>query len=233
MPLLVDLASAAGQLKRIELYMSHPLPNSPEALDRILQVSRETKDRLKIYVALLEKWQKSQNLVAPSTLGSIWSRHIADSAQALAALPDARRWADLGSGAGFPGLVTAILLADEPGSVVHLVESNTGKAAFLRTVARETGAPAQIHAVRIDAFTAVFAGELDAISARALAPFSDLLRLAEPLFMRGARGVFHKGQDFVSELEIATQYWGLDLVEYPSRIEVGSRIVVVNRLTRL
>jgi 16S rRNA (guanine527-N7)-methyltransferase len=213
--------------------MPASLPNSPEALDSILPVSRETKDRLRVYVALLEKWQKSQNLVAPGTLNAIWTRHVADSAQAFAALPNARRWVDLGSGAGFPGLVTAILLGGAEGGIVHLVESNSGKAAFLRTVARETGAPAQIHAIRIDAFTAGFAEKVDAVSARALAPLSELLSLAEPLLARGARGLFHKGQYFVSELDKATLSWGLDLVEYPSRIESGSRIVVVNSVHRL
>jgi 16S rRNA (guanine527-N7)-methyltransferase len=170
--------------------------------------------------------------VAPGTLNAIWTRHVADSAQAVAALPDARRWVDLGSGAGFPGLVTAILLAGTPGAVVHLVESNSGKAAFLRTVARETAVPARIHAIRINAFTATFAEDVDAVSARALAPLSELLRLAEPLLARGARGVFHKGQDFVSELDKATQSWGLDLIEYASRIEVGSRVVIVNSARR-
>jgi 16S rRNA (guanine527-N7)-methyltransferase len=209
------------------------LPNSPEAVDFILTVSRETKERLKVYVALLEKWQKSQNLVAPGTLNAIWTRHVADSVQALAAVPDARRWVDLGSGAGFPGLVTAIVLTGIEGASVDLVESNSGKAAFLRTVARETGAPARVHAIRIDAFTADFSDTVDAVSARALAPLPELLSLAEPLLARGARGVFHKGQDFVSEQAKATQSWGLDLVEYPSRLEAGSRIVVVNSARRL
>ncbi len=209
------------------------LPNSADALDTILPVSRETKDRLGIYVGLLEKWQKSQNLVAPGTLAAVWTRHVADSAQALAVVPDARRWVDLGSGAGFPGLVTAILLTGVEGARVDLVESNSGKAAFLRTVARETGAPAVIHPQRIEAFTAGFADEVHAVSARALAPLSGLLSLAEPLLARGARGVFHKGQDFVSELDKATQSWALTLVEYPSHIEAGSRIVVIERARRL
>jgi 16S rRNA (guanine527-N7)-methyltransferase len=212
--------------------MVHPLPNSAAALDSIVSVSRETKERLAIYVALLEKWQKSQNLVAPSTLRAIWTRHVADSVQALAVAPDARRWVDIGSGAGFPGLVTAVLLRDEPGAVVHLVESNSGKAAFLRTVARETGAVAQIHPVRIDAFMAGFAESVDAVSARALAPLPELLSLAEPLLARGARGVFHKGQDFVSEREKATLSWDFDLVEYPSRIEETSRMIVVSHVRR-
>jgi len=208
------------------------LPNSPEALDSLLVVSRETKERLKVYVALLEKWQKSQNLVAPGTLATVWTRHVADSAQAHLVLPDARRWVDLGSGAGFPGLVTAILLTGVEGAIVHLVESNSGKAAFLRTVARETLAPVQIHPIRIDAFTAAFEQDVDAVSARALAPLPELLSLAEPLLARGARGVFHKGQDFVAEREKATLSWDFDLVEYLSRIESGSRVVVVNSARR-
>ena len=213
--------------------MSSSLPNSADALDTILAVSRETKDRLALYVSLLQKWQKSQNLVSPKTLPMVWIRHIADSAQALKALPDARRWVDVGSGAGFPGLVTAILLTGQEGASVDLVESNSGKAAFLRTVARETGCPARIHTTRVEAFAADFSGEVDAVSARALAPLSELLQLTEPLLNRGARAVFHKGQDFVSELEKATQSWAFDLVDYPSYIESGSRVVVISGLRRL
>ena len=108
---------------------------------RRFDVSRETIDKLLAYEALLRQWQKTINLVAPSTLDSIWSRHFADSAQLLAiAAPDAKRWIDLGSGAGFPGLVLAIMLAGRDGAKVTLVESDTRKAAFLGEVARRTGA---------------------------------------------------------------------------------------------
>ncbi|MDR3493684.1 MAG: 16S rRNA (guanine(527)-N(7))-methyltransferase RsmG [Ancalomicrobiaceae bacterium] len=201
-------------------------------MDAILTVSRETKERLQTYVALLEKWQKSQNLVAPATLKTVWVRHVADSAQAFAVAPDARTWVDLGSGAGFPGLVTGIILAEIGEGLVHLVESNSGKAAFLRAVARETGARVAIHVKRIEAFTAEFAEEVDAVSARALAPLDELLRLAEPLLTGNARGVFHKGQDFVSELTKATPSWAFDLVEQSSPIEAGSRIVVLSNVRR-
>jgi len=196
----------------------------------IVPVSRETEERLKIHVDLVRKWQKSQNLVAPSTLSDIWRRHVADSAQTLAALPTAKRWIDFGSGAGFPGLVTAILLADVPGAVVHLVESNRGKAAFLRTVARETGAPAVIHAERSDAFEAHFAEPVDGVSARALAPLSDLIRIAAPHVARGAVAVFHKGQDFAAEIREATLSWNLDLVEQSSRIDPAGRLISIRRI---
>lgn len=201
-----------------------------DALTRLMPVSRETLDRLAIYVALLKKWQRSQNLVAPSTLPHVWTRHIADSAQALAMLPEARRWLDLGSGAGFPGLVTAILLSTEQGASVDLVESNSGKAAFLRTVARETGAPARIHAERIEQAVPRFVGKVDAVSARALAPLPALCAHVAPLVARGATAVFHKGQDFASELNEATQSWVLDLIEHPSRIDSAGRILVIRHM---
>ncbi|WP_228259631.1 16S rRNA (guanine(527)-N(7))-methyltransferase RsmG [Siculibacillus lacustris] len=193
----------------------------------IYPVSRETAERLTIYVDLVVKWQKSQNLVAPGTLPQIWRRHVADSVQVAAIRPEATRWLDLGSGAGFPGLVTAIVNADRPGAVVHLVESNHGKAAFLRTVARETGVAAIVHTVRIEEFVADFAEPIEAISARALAPLVRLIPMVAPLVGRGAVAVFHKGQDFASELADATASWDLNLVEHPSRIEPGSRLVEI------
>ncbi len=200
------------------------------ALDDILVVSRETRERLEIYAALVAKWQKSQNLVAPSTLPHLWRRHIADSAQVHALRPDARRWVDLGSGAGFPGLVTAILLAEAPGAVVHLVESNRGKAAFLRTVARETGAPAIVHDGRIESFSKDFAESVDGVSARALAGFGVLVGWAAPFVARGAVAVFHKGQDFASELAEATLSWDLDLIEHQSKTEPTGRLVEVRKI---
>ena len=210
--------------------MKIDLPEAIDAVSAIYPVSRETTERLEIYAALLRKWQKSQNLVSPATLPHLWTRHMADSAQALAMLPEARRWVDIGSGAGFPGLVTAILLADTEGAQVDLVESNQGKVAFLRTVARETGAPARVHAERIEAFTGRFGGKVDAISARALASLADLCRLTAPLAARGAALVFHKGQDFASELEEATQSWDLDLVQRSSRIDPAGSILLIRRL---
>lgn len=202
----------------------------PEVLSDILAVSRETRDRLQIYVDLVAKWQRSQNLVAPSTIPHIWRRHVADSAQVHKLLPDATRWVDIGSGAGFPGMVTAILLAGRPGAVVHMVESNQGKVAFLRTVARETGAPAIVHPTRIDSFIKDFAEEVDGVSARALAGLTDLAGWAEPFVARGAVAVFHKGQDFASELAEATLSWDLDLIEHQSKTEPTGRLVEVRKI---
>ena len=200
------------------------------AVAEIVPVSRETAERLSVYVDLVRKWQKSQNLVSPSTLPAIWRRHVADSAQGHALLPAARRWIDFGSGAGFPGLVTAILLADRPGARVHLVESNRGKAAFLRAVARETGAPATVHAERIDDFSRNFNEPVDGISARALAPLAALCAMAAPHVGRGGVAVFHKGQDFASEVREATLSWDLDLVEHISRIDPEGRLIEIRRI---
>src|SRR3954464_2297696 len=110
-------------------------------------VSRETIVRLEAFVDLLLTWQQTTNLIAPSTTSEIWTRHIADSLQLLALAPQAQVWIDLGSGAGFPGLVIACAL--QPPALVHLVESNAKKAAFLREAARLTGVPARIHVQRI------------------------------------------------------------------------------------
>lgn len=210
-----------------------PVPaivDRPEVLSDILAVSRETRDRLQIYVDLVAKWQRSQNLVAPSTIPHIWRRHVADSAQVHKLLPDALRWVDIGSGAGFPGMVTAILLTGRPGAVVHMVESNQGKVAFLRTVARETGAPAIVHPQRIDSFLKDFAEEVDGVSARALAGLSDLVGWAEPFVACGATAVFHKGQDFASELAQTTLSWDLDLIEHQSKTEPTGRLVEVRKI---
>jgi 16S rRNA (guanine527-N7)-methyltransferase len=204
--------------------------DGPEALDGIVAVSRETRVRLGTYVALVAKWQKSQNLVAPTTLPHIWHRHVADSAQAQALLPQARRWVDLGSGAGFPGLVTAILLAETAGAAVHLVESNKGKAAFLRTVARETGAPAIVHDQRIEEFVGGFVEPVDAVSARALASLDRLCAWAAPLVARGAVAVFHKGQDFGAELKEATLSWALDLIEHQSKTDPTGRLIEIRKI---
>lgn len=183
---------------------------------------------LRLYEDLLRRWQATINLVAPGTLDHIWTRHFADSAQVLAVAPEARLWADLGSGAGFPGLVTALLLKGAPGAVVHLIESDQRKAAFLRAVSRETAAPADVHIGRIEDILPQLPTP-DAISARALAPLVTLVRMGRAPLEKGARGVFLKGTDWADELT-ATQ-----LPDYlvsrtiPSGSHPGARIVVVER----
>ncbi|MEP3276461.1 MAG: 16S rRNA (guanine(527)-N(7))-methyltransferase RsmG [Stappiaceae bacterium] len=204
--------------------------DSIKEVKQLIPVSRETEERLETYIRLLRRWQPVQNLVAPATLDVLWRRHVADSVQTHLAVPDARRWLDLGSGAGFPGLVTAILLADQPGSVVHLVESNQRKAAFLRTVIRETGVPAQVHPGRIEDVTRNWRAPLDGISARALASLDVLCGHAHEFVMMGATAVFHKGRDYKRELEEAAHNWTLDLVKQPSQVDDEGRLLVINRI---
>src|SRR5262245_11171456 len=136
----------------------------------LVTVSRETSLRLDQLVSLLLKWQAKINLVAPSTLGHVWTRHVADSLQLLRLAPQAHAWVDLGSGGGFPGLVLACALADKPPATVHLVESNAKKAAFLREAVRTLTLPALVHAMRIKDFVQGFAETPDVVTARALAP---------------------------------------------------------------
>ena len=170
-------------------------------------VSRETEARLDRFVALLLQWQQHTNLIAASTEPLIWTRHIADSLQLLDLAPDAKIWIDLGSGAGFPGLVIACALADTPGVHVHLVESIGKKAAFLREAARVCGAPAIIHAERIADFLKHAPPRIDAVTARALAPLNKLLGEASPLLKKGTIGLFPKGQDVATELTEAAKCW--------------------------
>ena len=197
------------------------------ATDALAGLSAACVTRLHLYVDLLQRWQRTINLVAPSTLPDAWSRHVIDSLQVQAAVPDARRWLDLGSGGGFPGLVTAILLAEQPGAAVHLVESDKRKAAFLRTVSRETGAPATIHAERIEHFTAWFDEPLDAVSARGLAPLAELVSYAEKYLLRGAVGVFPKGQAAEAELTEAARDPRFRFASVPSRTQATARLFLV------
>ena len=200
---------------------------------RLIPVSRETAARLDRFVEVLLEWQKKTNLIAPSTLSSLWTRHIADSLQLLALASDAKIWIDLGAGAGFPGLVIAAALADSPGAaVVHLVESNGKKAAFLREAARHIGVAAQVHAERIEDFAKKFTGEADVVTARALAPLKTLLELAFPLLKTGAQGLFLKGQDVDAELTEASKYWNVEANLVPSKTQPESRIVVVRSVQR-
>ena len=161
---------------------------------RLVPVSRETEERLAIFVDLLDRWRHKTNLIANSTFPSVWTRHIADSAQLTGLAPHAKRWIDMGSGAGFPGLVVAIQLADIPGAVVHCIESDGRKCAFLREAARATGAAAQIHPVRVEAIDPESLGPVDAVTARAFAPLPLTLKLARPWMERGAIAVFPRGE---------------------------------------
>ena len=180
-------------------------------------VSRETEARLDRYVELLLRWQAKTNLVAPSTLPNLWTRHISDSLQLLGLAPAAKRWIDLGSGGGFPGVVLACALAGTPGATVHLVERIAKKAAFLREAVRVTGAPGTVYPADIGDVVDSLAGPLDCVTARAVAPLHQLIGLAEPLLRRGAKALFLKGQDVEAELTEATKYWNIEFKLHASR----------------
>jgi 16S rRNA (guanine527-N7)-methyltransferase len=194
-------------------------------------VSRETSARLDSFVAVLMDWQQRINLIAPSTEQILWTRHIADSLQLLPLAPEARIWVDLGSGAGFPGLVIACALAETPGARVHLVESIGKKAAFLREAVSATGAPAIVHAVRAEDFAKTPPEAIDAVTARALAPLPKLFDFAYPLLKKGALGLFPKGQDVAAELTEAAKCWTIQASLAPSRTDPRARIVIVRGLS--
>ncbi|MBB3811035.1 16S rRNA (guanine(527)-N(7))-methyltransferase RsmG [Pseudochelatococcus contaminans] len=197
-------------------------------LNDVYPVSRETCDRLVALVQELHRWQKVKNLVGPSTLDDVWTRHILDSLQLFSIAPEAQRWVDMGSGAGFPGLVIGLLLAERGEGNIHLIESNGRKCAFQRHAIRVTGARAIVHDKRIESVVPALLNEnIEVVTARALAPLTDLLDLSKDLLRNGAIGVFPKGQDWESELTKVPKSWKLTLDHYPSKIESRSRILVV------
>jgi 16S rRNA (guanine527-N7)-methyltransferase len=208
------------------------IADSAVALRGVAEVSHETLRRLSQLVALVEKWQRAENLIAPGTVAQIWRRHVADSAQLVTLFPDVRRWLDLGSGAGFPGLVVAILLAEAPDARVHLVESNSRKCAFLRTAIRETGAPAVVLEGRIETVVSTLAEPVEMVTARALAPLDELLDLAEPVLRKGARAAFLKGQDFAREIERTSQSWDIDLVKHQSLVDDSGVVLEIRHADR-
>ena len=196
---------------------------------RLLPVSRETVARLDTFVALLLRWQTIKNLVAPSTLSTVWTRHILDSAQIFPLFPDARVWIDMGSGAGFPGIVIAILSASVPGAHIHLIESNGRKASFLREVARELVLPVTVHNERVETARAHLPDICDCVTARALAPLTDLLTLQHHHLKIHSPSAFLKGQDIEEELTLAAKYWNIDLELVPSITNPDGQIVLVRQ----
>jgi 16S rRNA (guanine527-N7)-methyltransferase len=163
------------------------------------------------------------NLVGPATLPDFWSRHAWDSAQLIKAIPQARVWADLGAGAGFPGLVLAILLKGEANAQVHLVESMAKRCRFLDLVVRDLDLPATVHNARAEDLEI----PVEVVTARACAPMVRLLVYAQPYLKAGATGLFLKGQDVASELEEATIYWKFEADLSPSLSDSRGRIVRV------
>ncbi|WOJ91134.1 16S rRNA (guanine(527)-N(7))-methyltransferase RsmG [Methylocapsa polymorpha] len=192
-------------------------------------LSSDALRRLSIYAELLKKWQRVINLVGAASLDDLWVRHFADSLQVSDAMPEARRWIDLGSGAGFPGLVTAIRYADDAQARIHLIESDQRKCAFLREVSRETGARAIIHCDRIEKILPEFHEPIEAVSARALAPLPTLLFYAEKFLEAGAVGVFSKGQQVEAELTDSFTLSKYLITTMESKTCASARLVILRR----
>jgi 16S rRNA (guanine527-N7)-methyltransferase len=223
---------------------SHPESGSPivDPEDRkhalaMFDVSAETAARLDRFVDLLLTWQRHTNLIAPSTIPSLWTRHVADSLQLLdlAEAPYAKPsiWLDLGSGGGFPGVVIACALAEVPGAQVHMVESTLKKATFLREVIRETKAPGIVHDTRIESLARTFdAAAVDYVTARALAPLPDLLKMVSPFLKKGAKALLLKGQDLDRELTESTKRWHIQAETVSSRTSKDGRILIVHTLSQ-
>lgn len=204
---------------------------SAEAFRQTFNVSRETMQRLEEHLALLEQWNAKINLVSRDSLANAWERHFADSAQLWRLRPaGARRWLDLGSGAGFPGLVIAALAADVPGTEVHLVESDQRKAAFLGTVIRATGASATVHSERIEALPPM---QADVVSARALAPLDRLLAMMERHRRPGGIGLFLKGASVHKEMAEAAVHWQFDHAIHRSLTDPRAAIVEIGATRRV
>jgi len=210
-----------------------PISESDKAAALTLTpVSRETEVRLDRYVELLLEWQAKTNLVAPSTLPNLWTRHISDSLQLLTLAPSAGRWVDFGSGGGFPGVVLACALAEAPDAMIHLVERNAKKAAFLREALRVTNAPGAVHLSDIGDTVDRITGKVDCVTGRAVAPLHQLIGFAEPLVKRGAKALFLKGQDVEAELTEATKYWNIKPHLHSSRTGGHGWIVELDHIER-
>lgn len=183
----------------------------------------EIENELAAYEKLLRKWQGRINLVSSSTLDSIWTRHFADSLQLADFGPEDRVWADLGSGAGFPGMVVALHQTKCSAGEMHLIESDTRKAAFLREVSRETGARVTIHNCRCEDLLPTIAPEV--VTSRAMTNLADLIALCQPLVENGAIGLFLKGRDIGSELTVTPRNSNFSLELFPSKIDPAGSIV--------
>jgi 16S rRNA (guanine527-N7)-methyltransferase len=205
--------------------MTH-MPLSAEGFRKIIGVSRETHDRLQIFVALLKSWNRRINLVGRNTIGDIWRRHILDSAQLFQLIPaETRNLVDLGSGAGLPGLILAIMGVPQ----VHLIESDGRKAVFLREAIRVTNAKAIVHSTRIDRVTPFAA---DIITARALARLPDLLKISEQF--RGPHTIclLLKGRMVEEELTEATKAWHMHVHRQPSLTDSLGSILRLEAIAR-
>jgi 16S rRNA (guanine527-N7)-methyltransferase len=201
-------------------------PVDAAAFQRLTGCSDAQLADLERFQTLLAEWNAVMNLVGPASLPNFWNRHAWDSAQLLKLAPEARTWADLGAGAGLPGVVLAILLKGTPGAKVHLVESMTKRCKFLRVVADDLKLPVEIHNARAEELDL----KVDVVTARACAPMVRLLGYAQPYLKRGAVAWFLKGQDVASELAEAATYWKFESTLRSSLSDPRGQIVQVKGL---
>ena len=199
---------------------------------RLTPVTRETEHRTATRVAELERWKPAKNLVSSTTLADVWTRHIADSLQLFNLASERERWLDLGSGGGFPGLVIGICLAERGVGQIDLVESNARKCAFLRHAARVTGARVKVHPARIEDVVGNFTGKVDVVTARALAPLTQLLDWCEELLRTGTLGLFPKGQHLDTELTDSARYWKIQATTVSSVTDDAARILMIRSAER-
>jgi 16S rRNA (guanine527-N7)-methyltransferase len=203
-------------------------PMDAAGFARVSGATPEQMADLERFRVMLAERNEVMNLVGPASLPDFWSRHAWDSAQLLKLAPDARAWADLGAGAGLPGLVLAILGKGVIGFHVDLVESMTKRCKFLSEVVAELQLPATVHNARAENLELT----VEIVTARACAPLHRLLRYAQPYLQSGATGLFLKGQDVVSEMREAARYWEYEADVVPSKSDPRGRIVRVKRLGR-
>jgi 16S rRNA (guanine527-N7)-methyltransferase len=214
---------------RLEAMIPVSSPADAAAVQAALGATDAQMADLEAFRALLADWNEKMNLVGPSALAEFWPRHVYDSAQLLALAPQALTWADLGAGAGFPGIVLAILLKGRDGARVHLVESMAKRCRFLSEVVQALELPAQVHNVRAEDLGI----RVDIVTARACAPLARLLGYAEPYLKKGATGLFLKGQDIVVELTEAAKYWKFDAELSASSSHPDGRVLQVKGLSRV
>lgn len=204
--------------------------NQDEMLDA-LNVSRETFHRLELFEQVIRKWNPKINLVSKTSLDQLWTRHIADSAQVFRCVPAPGSWVDIGSGGGFPGLIIAILAAEEaPETQVTLIESDQRKSAFLRNAARECGVKVTVLSKRIEQ---VEPQNADVLSARALADLSLLLEFSERHLSNEGTAVFPKGVTWKKEVDNARKQWRFDAEPVKSKTEEEAVILKIRGVARV
>lgn len=192
-----------------------------------LNVSRETLDKLQAYADLLEKWQRRINLVSKSTLPDLWVRHMIDSAQIFPHLPkDCKNLVDIGCGAGFPGMVLAIMGIED----VHMVDSDARKMAFVREVSRITATPVTIYNCRIDDMNVT--EKFDVVTSRALAPLEKLLGFSDMLMKPEGRSIYLKGRKSEEEIIEAQKSWNFEFQSEVSLSDPEGQLLIIERMTR-